>query len=208
MNSLTADTGGIDDSDGLTSVSYSYQWISNDGNSDSHITDAAGSTYTLVPDDEGNTIKVKVSFTDDAGNEESLTSDATAEVQARPNSPATGVPVISGTVRVDETLAVDTSGISDTDGINNAVFEYQWLADGSEIDGATASSYDLTEDEEGLTIQVRVSFNDDAGSRETMTSAATVAVAPRANTPATGTPTISGTVQVDETLVAGHVGHL
>ena len=29
---LTADTSGIADADGLANVSYSYQWISNDGN--------------------------------------------------------------------------------------------------------------------------------------------------------------------------------
>ena len=40
--------------------------------------------------DEGNTIKVRVSFTDDAGNAEGLTSAATDAVEARPNSPATG----------------------------------------------------------------------------------------------------------------------
>ena len=54
-------------------------------------------TYTLVTTDQGKTIKVKVSFTDDQGNEETLTSAATAEVAAKPNSrhrcpPSTGRP--------------------------------------------------------------------------------------------------------------------
>ena len=48
----------------------------------------------------GKTIKVRVSFTDDAGNEETLTSAATAAVVARPNTPATGLPTISGTAQV------------------------------------------------------------------------------------------------------------
>ena len=82
---LTADTSGIADSDGLTGATYSYQWIRNDGNSDSDITDATGSTYTLVADDEGNTIKVKVTFTDDADNDETLTSAATGTVAAMPS---------------------------------------------------------------------------------------------------------------------------
>ena len=77
---LTADTSGIADVDGLASVSYAYQWVRNDGNADSDIQDAAASTYTLVPADEGKTIKVRVSFTDDRGNSETLTSAATAEV--------------------------------------------------------------------------------------------------------------------------------
>ena len=56
-------------------------------------------TYTLVADDEGKAIKVRVSFTDDAGNnEETLTSAATEAVAAAPtpNSPATGAPTIIG----------------------------------------------------------------------------------------------------------------
>ena len=100
---LTASTSGIADTDGLTSGSYSYQWIRNDGATDADISGATSSTYTLADADEGRTIKVKVHFTDDAGNGETLTSAATAAVEARPNSPFTGTPAISGTAQVGET---------------------------------------------------------------------------------------------------------
>ena len=56
------------------------------------------------------------------------------------NSPATGVPTISGTAQVWETLTADTSGIADVDGLNDVAFTYQWLADDTEIDGATSST--------------------------------------------------------------------
>ena len=59
---LTADTSGIADADGLTNVTYSYQWIGSDGSADTDITGATGSSYTLVDADEGQTIKVKVTF--------------------------------------------------------------------------------------------------------------------------------------------------
>ena len=101
---LTADTSGIADSDGLTGVSHNYQWISNDGNSEWDITDATGPNYTLVDDDQGNTFKVRVNFTDDAGNNETLTSAGTDAVAARANSPATGTPVITGTAQVGRRL--------------------------------------------------------------------------------------------------------
>ncbi len=84
---LTADTSGIADTDGLTGVSYSYQWIRNDGTSDTDIQNATGSSYPLAADDEGKTIKVEVRFTDDADNEETLTSTATDAVEA-PQPPA------------------------------------------------------------------------------------------------------------------------
>ena len=136
-------------------------------------------TYTLADTDEGKAIKVEVTFTDDAGNAETLTSAATDAVAAAstPNSPATGDPTISGTAQVGETLTANTSDIADDDGLNNVQYEYQWLADDSEIAGATSLTYTLADADEGKVIQVEVSFTDDAGNEETLTSAATDAVA-------------------------------
>ena len=199
---LTADTSGIEDQDGLDHASFSYQWLADD----SAITDATGSTYTLVPADRGKTIKARVSFTDNADNEETLTSAATAAVAAADKHPATGLPTISGTAQVGETLTADTSGIEDQDGLDNASFSYQWLADDSAITDATGSTYTLVPADQGKTIEVRVSFTDDADNEETLTSAATAAVAAKPNSPATGLPIISGTVQVGETLMASTSG--
>ena len=61
---LTADTSGITDADGLTNVSYSYQWIRSDSGADADIGGQTASTYTLSDEDEGKAIKVKVSFTE------------------------------------------------------------------------------------------------------------------------------------------------
>ena len=176
---LTASTSNIDDEDGLDDVSYSYQWVRNDGTDDADISGETSSTYTLVEADQGQTIQVRVTFTDDAGNDESLTSAATETVLARPNRAAAGLPTISGAPQVEQTLTADTSGISDEDGLDKVSYNYQWIAGGSDIDGATGASHTLTADEEGLAIQVWVSFEDDAGHAETLTSAATLAVAPK-----------------------------
>ena len=80
---LTADTSGIVDEDGLDNVTFSYQWMAGDAN----IQGATGSSYTLADRDKGKTIKVIVSFTDDANNEESLPSAATDAVAALPGKP-------------------------------------------------------------------------------------------------------------------------
>ena len=309
---LTADTSDIGDDDGLTNVAFSYQWLANDGTSDTDIAGETDSSYTLAASDEGKTIKVRVSFTDDAANEETLTSAATSEVVAagaptdppgrphnltgaanadgtvtlswdapnddsvtgyqilrrRPsegegtllvhvndtgstateytdndvtadvlhayrvkainavglswqsnfvnvtpalpaepaqNSPATGRPAISGTAQVGETLTADTTDIGDADGLADATFAYQWLADGTGTAGATGDAYILTTSEMGKIIKVRVSFTDDAGNEETLTSTATGTVSPAvqpqtANSSATGVPTVTGTAQVGETL--------
>ena len=261
-------------------MAFTYQWLADDVD----ISGATGSSYTLAESDEGKAVKVRVSFTDDEGNEETLTSAATepvaaavpAELPAKPrtlratevshdsvtltwrdpqdntitgyiilrrdkdiheegtfetveantgnqettytddsvepekryvyrikainaqgeseisswvraytpaapateqNTPATGEPTIGGTAQVGEMLTVDTSSIADEDGLDNASFSYQWLADDTDISGATGSTYTLTDADRGKAVKVRVSFTDDAGNDETLTSAATSAVA-------------------------------
>ena len=178
---LTVDTTGIDTGPGRSTPAFSYQWISNDGTTNTDIPDATDSTYTLVAEDEGKTIKVEVSFTNSQGTKEIRTSPATAAVVPRANSPATGAPTITGTAQVGETLTADVTGIADSDGLTNASYSYQWVSnDGSsdtDIAGATGSSYTLVDANEGDTIKVRVSFTDDGGNAESLTSAATAAVA-------------------------------
>ena len=73
-------------------------------------------------------------------------------------------------------MTVDTSGISDADGLENVSYSYQWVADGADIAGATSSSYTLAASQQGKTVQVRVTFTDDAGNEESLTSAATPTV--------------------------------
>ena len=208
---LLVDTTGISDSDGLSNAVYHYQWLAHDGSSVTEIAGATGSSYTLKVDDESHAIQVRVSFTDDAGHEESLTSVATEPVsfavqKQQANSPATGAPTISGTAQVGETLTADISGIADEDGLSSVAYRYQWLADDADITGATAAAYTLTDSEEGKTVRVRVSFTDDAGNEETLTSSATATVEARPNSPAAGQPAISGTAQVGETLTADTSG--
>ncbi len=176
---LTADVSGIVNADGLTSATFSYQWISNDGTAATHIAGATGSTYTLSDDEIGNTVIVRVGYTDDRGNEETLTSAPTAQVVPTSNNPATGLPAIRGQARVGATLRVSMSSLDDADGLSGATFSYQWLADDAEIRDATDSTYGLNAEDEGKTIRVRVSFTDAAGNEETLTSVATSAVAPR-----------------------------
>ena len=178
---LTADTSGVADADGLSNAVFSYQWLAGGA----EISSATGSSYTLVDSDEGKAVSVTVSFTDDTGNAETLTSAATTAVKAIPNSPATGAPAIGGTAQVGETLTADTSGIADDDGLDNASFSYQWQADGADIAGATGSTYTLVDADEGKAISVAVSFTDDAGNAETLTSAATDAVDGAPSTPLT-----------------------
>ena len=278
---LTADTSGIADANGLSTATFRYQWISYDGRAYLEIEGATGSTYTLGPTEAGNSFKVRVSFTDDVGYEESLTSalfgwdrpygltvsesdgavelrwnlpagwpgwltfqvlrnrpelgedeprvhvrflqtnanayidadvepgalyvyrvkgvdtfgftgEASVPVEIRTakappadthppksnNSPATGPPSIRGEARVGSTLRASLSELHDPDGLSGATFRYQWLADDTEIKGATGRIYTPDADDVGRAVTVRVSFRDDAGNEESLTSEPTAAVAP------------------------------
>ena len=172
---LTASTSGISDADGLANAEFAHQWIR--GGAD--IPGATGATYTAVEADEGERLKVRVAFEDDAGHAEALTSAATDAVAARPNAPAQGAPTIAGTPRVGETLTASTSDITDADGLDNAEFAHQWLRGGADIPGATGASYTAVEADEGERLKVRVGFEDDAGNDETLTSGSTKRVAAR-----------------------------
>ena len=176
---LTADVASIEDADGLARAKFTYQWLIEDSGSYIQIEGATASTYTLSADDEGKPIKVRVAFIDDSGNQETLTSLPVIGTSEAPiaNSPATGLPTITGTAQAGETLTAGTSGIADADGLTNVSYSYQWLADDTDILGAIESTYNLTDDEVGKTVKVRVTFTDDADNEESLTSAATDAVA-------------------------------
>ena len=104
---LRADTADIEDADGVGHASFSYQWIANDGSTDTDIPGATGASYTLVAADAGKTIKVRVSFTDDAGNEETLTITAAGAVDHEE-------PVVAWSATL--TVGVDASTIPATSG--------------------------------------------------------------------------------------------
>ena len=192
-HTLTAGKGTIRDASGTSMAdngdagfAYTYQWVRVDGMDETDISGATSGTYTLQDADAGKTIKVKVSFTDDDNNPEGpLTSDAypsAGNVKAAEN--ATGMPSITGTAALGQTLTATKGTISDTDGTTKAdnadagfAYTYQWVrVDGmseTDIKDATSSTYTLAGGDFQKKIKVKVSFVDDAGTPEgPLTSAA------------------------------------
>ena len=173
-------------------------------NTETNISSATASTYTLVAADQGTT--VKVNFTDDANNPETLTSAATATVSAAPNTPATGAPTITGTAQVGQTLTASTTGIADANGLTTPNYTYQWIrvdgTDEADIASANSSTYPLGAADLGTTLTVRVTFADDLGHTETLTSAATATVTATPAVP-TREPFEVDIVGVPEVAVAG-----
>ena len=72
---LIADTSMIIDTDGLTGASYTFQWVRVTDvllGFEENIPGATGSAYVPVSEDVGNHLKVRVTYTDDAGNRETI----------------------------------------------------------------------------------------------------------------------------------------
>ena len=115
------------------------------------------------------------------------------------NEPPAGLPTISGTATENTELTGSGATITDANGLGT--FSYQWLRDGNAIAGMTSTKYTLGDDDVGAVIQFRVTYTDGDGTTETLTSAATTAVA-NVNDAPVGLPTISGAATEDATLTA------
>ena len=90
---------------------------------------------------------------------------------------ATGKPSITGTAWVGGTLRVVTTDIADEDGLSGATYGYQWVrvdADGmskaTDITSETSDTYVPVEADVGKKVRVKVSFTDDGGDNEELTS--------------------------------------
>lgn len=90
------------------------------------------------------------------------------------NAGPSGDVTISGTASEGETL-IASNTLADEDGLGTIT--YQWQRDGDDIEGATANTYTLTQDDVGAEITVTASYTDNGGVAESVTSSSTSAVA-------------------------------
>lgn len=217
---MEADPSAITDANGLSGVSFSLQWQRGEDSATpgwTDIADATAATYTAVKEDEGMKLRVVASFVDDDRYMESRESEAypsSGTVVRRDNTPASGVPTVSGTAKVGEALTADATDIADSNGLGT--IEYAWLrADGMEqadidsaatISGATSITYTLIKADEAKHVLAQVSFTDADGYTETLTSAPTTSILRRDNVDVAGEVTISGVTKVGQRLTADTTG--
>jgi uncharacterized delta-60 repeat protein len=192
-----ADADGIP-ADGVGAIKY--QWKA--GGAD--ILGASASTYILSQAEVGKAITLTASYTDQQGTVERVASAASAVV-ANVNDAPTGGVTIAGTAKQGQTLMASNT-LADIDGIPTVdigAIKYQWKAGGTAINGATASTYALTQADVGKVISVTASYTDQQGTAESVTSSATAAVT-NVNDAPTGSVTISGNANQGQTLSAAN----
>ncbi|MDR1799187.1 MAG: hypothetical protein LBR19_04780, partial [Bifidobacteriaceae bacterium] len=179
---VTAQAGSWSPAD----VTLSYQWQL-DGTA---VSGATGSTYAVQAGDAGKTLTVKVTGTK-TGYATAAATSAGAVVAAGVITP--GTPVISGTVQVGQTVTVVPGSWSPAD----VQLSYQWQVDGVAVSGAVTSSYAVKAEDQGKTLTVTVTGLK-AGYTTASAESAGAAVAAGVITP--GTPLVTGTVQVGQTV--------
>jgi len=174
-------------------VTVSYQWMK----AGEPIPGATAATYTPTAADAGARLTVRTVGTK-AGSitvlKESVQTSAVA-LQALTTSP---IPTVTGTARVGSLLTANTTAWAPAPvGIT-----YQWKRGGTDIPGATGSTYLLTAEDQTRTITVATTGSKVGFASVTKTSVATAAVAapPAATFTTTPTPTISGTARIDSVL--------
>ena len=130
-------------------------------------------TYTLVAEDLGKRIKVRVAFVDDCGNYETLTTEATEAIKAA-DRPGT-VSLFPARPRVE---TVVSAALSDPDGLegggsgpaaSSGAVSWSWArsSDGTAWTGVEAyddgDSYVPTEEDEGMLLKAEASYTDGHG---------------------------------------------
>ncbi|MBD2112118.1 MULTISPECIES: DUF4347 domain-containing protein [Cyanophyceae] len=175
QGSLLTATSTLGDPNGLGTLNYQWQQ-STDGMTWTTISGATASTFTLTQAQVGQFVRSQVSYTDGGGNLETVNSNATATKVANVNDAPMGGIAASGTATQNAVLTVDTSALSDADGLGALNYQWQQSTDGTTwtaITGATASTFTLTQAQVGQFVRSQVSYTDGGGTLETVFSNAT-----------------------------------
>ncbi|WP_439124732.1 DUF4214 domain-containing protein [Marivita sp.] len=90
-------------------------------------------------------------------------------LSATNNTPKGPVTVL-GDSYVGQTLIARPNGVGDSDGIDFSTVAFQWLREGSPIDGATERTYNVSDADVGSQLSVRYSYTDFGGTLEVLTS--------------------------------------
>jgi len=160
---------------GNTPITYTYQWKFGGTPVPGYISGYNSSSFTLTSTDwYGYQMSCQVTATNSVGST-NANSNSTASVSSAPYVSAT-VPAISGTVAVGQVLTC-SQGV--WYGNATITYAYQWTRSGSNISGATSTTYTLVSGDAGLSIACKVTATNGIGS----TVYTTVAVATVANYP-------------------------
>ncbi|MGB1036182.1 MAG: hypothetical protein ACPGYQ_03095 [Candidatus Puniceispirillales bacterium] len=168
---LIVDATAIMDDDGMGEVSVQWQMLSKDGGW-MNLTGATQQSFTPRQIHVGHRLRVVITYVDGQGNLETLISPSSTEVK-NVNDKPTGAPILLGNPFEEDALVVDTSTISDEDGIGS--YEVIWQRSSTKTNwqtfpNTTSEVLRLTQSHVGFSYRSVITYMDNQGTREILIS--------------------------------------
>ena len=199
---LIIDVSGISDSDGVGKIYVQWQKETSDGRW-IDIFGATQQSFTPRQVHVGQTLRVQITFLDNQGNLETLFSSPSSPVQNVNDKPKGG-PLLVGNAKEDASLIVDTSSVSDEDGIGEMQVIWQRSKQGSDwqaFDGTTGEVLKLGQMHVNYAYRAIVAYLDGQDTREVMISSPSDIVM-NLDDPVEGEIVLSGEANENGTLMA------
>ena len=166
---LVIDVDSLADGDGLGSIQVQWQ-ISENGSNWMVIPGAVQSSFTPRDSEVGKYLRVQISYVDGQGNAEIMISPASKPV-LNVNDRPVGMPELQGDAKENSTIYVDTSRITDEDGIGQMALIWQRSSQRTNWENVPdqfKEMLQLAQTDVGFSYRAVVSYIDGFGTRETL----------------------------------------
>ena len=175
---LVIDTNSLADRDGMGSIQVQWQ-ISDDGDNWMVLPGAIQPRFVPRDAEVGKFLRVQISYVDGQGNPEMMISPMSQPVRNVNDKPM-GRPELRGEAKEDSVLAIDSSRISDEDGLGALSYIWQRSSERTNWENFPDQFRDtirLTQSDVGFSYRAVVSYIDGFGTRETLVTDASEVVA-------------------------------
>ena len=203
---LIIDASSVVDGDGVGSMQVQWQ-ISDDGSVWSNLSGEIRQSFTPRERHVGRVLRVQLSYVDGQGNLETILSPASTPVQ-NVNDKPNGAPQLVGAAREEDALVVDTSMISDDDGLGN--FSIIWQRSSTKTDWqafpeTNGEVLQLSQRHVGYSYRAVVSYSDGHGTKELLVTSPSETVQ-NVDDPVQGEVLITGEALEGQTILVSTSG--
>jgi hypothetical protein len=203
---LIIDASSVVDGDGVGSMQVQWQ-ISADGAAWSNLSGEIRQSFTPRERHVGRLLRVQLSYVDGQGNLETILSPASSPVQ-NVNDKPNGAPQLVGAALEEDALVVDTSMISDDDGLGNFSIIWQRSSTKTEWQAFPETNGEvlqLSQRHVGYSYRAVVSYEDGHGTKELLVTSPSETVQ-NVDDPVQGEVLIKGEATEGETILVSTSG--
>jgi len=203
---LIIDASSVVDGDGVGSMQVQWQ-ISTDGVAWSNLSGEIRQSFTPRERHVGRLLRVQLSYVDGQGNLETILSPPSSPVQ-NVNDKPNGAPQLVGAAQEEDSLVVDTSMISDDDGLG--IFSIIWQRSSTKTEWqafpeTNGEVLQLSQRHVGYSYRAVVSYEDGHGTKELLVTSPSETVK-NVDDPVQGEVLIKGEATEGETILVSTSG--